>query len=167
MQTWSNTFCPNVLSSASEASATSTSSTSSSPSTDTSSTTSYTSSSASSIPPAAVASPTSTSPSSSSASSTSVGDFGAGTHGTTWGKLPVNPSKANRGPAFEAVSIILLSVAALVLAFRCVHQERVRQETTRLNLVRFFARMYTKSTRQVVRGVGPDEWFALVTLVRT
>lgn len=35
-----------------------------------------------------------------------------------------------------------------------------------LSCVRFFARIYTKSTRQVVRGVGPDEWFALVTLVR-
>lgn len=55
-------------------------------------------------------------------------DFGAGTHGTTWGKLPVNPSNANRGTAFEAVSIILLSVAALVLAFRCAHHVRLRQE---------------------------------------
>lgn len=34
-----------------------------------------------------------------------------------------------------------------------------------LNYVRFFARIYTKGTRQVVRGVGPDEWFALITLV--
>lgn len=25
--------------------------------------------------------------------------------------------------------------------------------------------MYTKSTRQVVRGVGPDEWLALFTVV--
>ena len=32
---------------------------------------------------------------------------------------------------------------------------------------RFFARIYTKSRRQVIRGVGPDEWFALITLVRT
>ncbi|CAD6564939.1 MAG: hypothetical protein ASARMPREDX12_004514 [Alectoria sarmentosa] len=148
IQTWSKTFCPNVLSSASEASASSTASASSSTSTNPTSTTSSTSSSTSSALPVAVASPASAS-ASTSTSSVAVGDFGAGTHGTTWGNLPVNPPSGNRGPAFEAVSIILVSVSALVLAFR------------------FFARVYTKSIRQVVQGVGLDEWFALMTLLIT
>lgn len=74
--------------------------------------------------------------------------FGAGTEGTNWGNLSAKPSKANRGPAFEAVSIILLAVAALILAFR------------------FFARMYTNSMRQVVK-VGADEWLALIALLIT
>ncbi|KAF6230615.1 hypothetical protein HO173_011152 [Letharia columbiana] len=149
IQTWSNTFCPSVLSSASAASASSTSSTSSSTSASPSSTTSDRSGSTSSAVPVVIASSTSASASSTSSVSPAVETFGAGTHGTTWGNLPANPSNANRGPAFEAVSIILLSVAALVLAFR------------------FFARIYTKRVRQVVRGVGPDEWFALMTLIIT
>ncbi|KAF6225245.1 hypothetical protein HO133_010442 [Letharia lupina] len=138
-----------VLSSASAASASSTSSTSSSTSASPSSTTSDRSGSTSSAVPVLVASPTSASASSTSSVSPALETFGAGTHGTTWGNLPADPSNANRGPAFEAVSIILLSVAALVLAFR------------------FFARIYTKRVRQVVRGVGPDEWFALMTLIIT
>ena len=125
IQTWSNTFCPSVLSSASEASDSSPSSTSSSAFANPVSTNSYTSSSTSSALPVAAGSPASASasasPSTTSTASPTLASFGAGTHGTTWGELPTNPSKANRGPAFEAVSIILLSVAALVLAFRCAH----------------------------------------------
>ncbi|KAM0800927.1 hypothetical protein BDR22DRAFT_888942 [Usnea florida] len=144
VQTFSNTFCPSVLSSASEASASPTSSTSSATSDTLSSPTGDTSSSTPS------ASPASSSSSTQSTSGPAVGEnFGAGTSGTTWGKLPVNAPPGNRGPTFEAVSVILLSVAALVLALR------------------FFARIYTKSIRQVVRGVGPDEWLALITLVIT
>lgn len=75
--------------------------------------------------------------------------FGADTEGTNWGNLSAKPSKANRGPAFEAVSIILLAVDALILAFR------------------FFARIYTNSMRQVVKGVGADEWPALIALLIT
>ena len=61
-------------------------------------------------------------------------NFGAGTSGTTWGKLPVNAPGGNRGPTFEAVSVILLSVAGLVLALRCASQVRLRQGTSIANL---------------------------------
>lgn len=76
-------------------------------------------------------------------------DYGAGTAGTTWGDLNLTPSNVNRGPAFAAVSVILVAIAALVLAFR------------------FFARLYTKSIRQVVKGLGADEWLALASLLIT
>ena len=61
-------------------------------------------------------------------------NFGAGTSGTTWGKLPVNAPRGDRGPTFEAVSVILISVAALVLALRCASQLRLRQGTSIANL---------------------------------
>ena len=94
--------------------------------TDASLTTSYTPSGTSSALPIAAASasapPSSTSP--------PVENFGAGTQGTAWGKLSATPPTANRGPAFEAVSIILLAMAALTLAFRCAHLVRLQQDTT-------------------------------------
>jgi len=107
IQTWSNTFCPNILASSSQsATPDATSSPSSTGQAAPSTTTS--SSSTSSLGGSSTA----------TAAGGSVSAFGANTLGTTWGMIPQSDSTANRGPALEAVSIILLCVAAMILALR-------------------------------------------------
>ena len=130
IQSWSSTFCPSILSSAAPRPTTT-----------------------SSIKPSALdqAAVTTALSSIAPASSTQVNNpvrFGAGTPGTGLKEVPHN-SRANRGPALEAVSIILLCVAAMIVA------------------VRFFARVYTKRVRQAVQGVWHDDWWALAGLILT
>ena len=123
IQAFSDTFCPNVLSS---------STTSASPSP----TGPSLAESQQSIP---TASSTSSAP---SAVNTVVAKFGEGTPETSWGRIPTQ-RHGNRGLALEAVSIMLLCVAAVVLAMR------------------FFARVYTKHARKTIKGIWVDDWFAL------
>ena len=80
-------------------------------------------------------------------------NFGAGTSGTTWGKLPVDAPPGNRGPTFEAVSVILISVAGLVLALRCASQVRLRKGTSIANLPQIL-RTYLHQEYQTGRPRG-------------
>ena len=125
---WGDSFCPSVLAAARSTSASSQSSPQSTSAEAATATTS-------------VDKPSST-------SSINAATLGAGTPGTNWGSIKQS-SSANRGPALEAVSIILICITAMILA------------------VRIFARIYTKRSRQAVKGVWWDEWFALAALVFT
>ena len=75
--------------------------------------------------------------------------FGPNAPGSSWNSIQDADSKANRGPAFEAVSIILLCVAGMIVAFR------------------FFARWYTKILRNTVKSIGWDDWQAVIALIGT
>ncbi len=79
----------------------------------------------------------------------SATSFGADTPGTNWKPIQDPESTANRGPALEAVSIILLCVTAMILVFR------------------FFARWYTKTLRNTVQSIGWDDWLAVIALIGT
>ena len=137
VQAFSNTFCPSVLVSTLTPPATAAASTSSS-----------------SLPTASAgiaAAPTTaqdistTSPAANPAATA----FGANTPGTAWGNIQDSDSTTNRGPAFDAVSIIMLCVAAMVMTFR------------------FFARIYTKSMRNTIKSVSWDDWLAIAALIGT
>ena len=135
----SNTFCPDVLASASASAATQATATAgfSSPSQPTDPTiASQTDQTQPHGTALSVANPSATS-------------FGADTPGTNWKSINDGDSTANRGPAFEAISIILLCVTAMILAFR------------------FFARWYTKSLRNTVQSIGWDDWLAVIALIGT